>query len=70
MELSARNQLPGTVLSVNRGQIMAEVVVKLDGGEELVSVITVASVDRLNLEVGSRVQVIVKSTEVMLGAGA
>ncbi|NJN66764.1 MAG: TOBE domain-containing protein [Chloroflexaceae bacterium] len=66
MEISARNQLAGTVQDVTKGQVMAEVVVKLDGGEEIVSVITVSSVERLNLTVGSKVTVIIKSTEVML----
>ncbi len=70
MEISARNHLRGTVQQVKKGQIMAEVVVKLAGGEEIVSVITVSSVDRMNITVGSQVQVVVKSTEVMLAIDA
>ncbi|MCB0042695.1 MAG: TOBE domain-containing protein [Caldilinea sp.] len=67
MKLSARNQLPGTVKSVKLGAVMAEVVVKLDGGEELTSAITVNSVQNLGIAEGSRVYVVVKATEVMLG---
>ena len=67
MKLSARNQLPGTVQSVKLGAVMAEVVVKLDGGEELTSAITVNSVQNLSIQEGSRVYVVVKATEVMLG---
>ncbi len=67
MKLSARNQLPGTVQSVKLGAVMAEVVVKLDGGEELTSAITVNSVQNLGIQEGSRVYVVVKATEVMLG---
>jgi len=67
MKLSARNQLPGTVQSVKVGAVMAEVVVKLDGGEELTSAITVNSVQTLGIQEGSRVYVVVKATEVMLG---
>ncbi|MCB9113560.1 MAG: TOBE domain-containing protein [Caldilinea sp.] len=67
MKLSARNQLPGTVKSVKLGAVMAEVVVKLDGGEELTSAITVNSVQNLGIQEGSRVYVVVKATEVMLG---
>src|SRR5690606_28679231 len=37
MALSARNQLPATVVEVNQGGVMAEVVMRLDGGEELVA---------------------------------
>jgi len=46
--------------------VMAEVVVTLDGGTDVVSAITVDSVHRLKLAVGSKVTVIVKATEVML----
>ncbi|HEX5158242.1 MAG TPA: TOBE domain-containing protein [Ktedonobacterales bacterium] len=67
MELSARNQLSGTVTGVKLGVVMGEVAVQLAGGEELVSVITRNSAERLNLQIGDKVTVIIKSTEVMLG---
>lgn len=67
MELSARNQLRGTVKSLTVDKIMAEVVVTLGDGQELVSVITASSAQRLKLEVGKPVKVVIKSTEVMLG---
>lgn len=66
MELSARNQLNGTVKAVKLGTIMAEVTVDI-GGQEVVSAITRSSAERLNLQAGDRVTVIIKSTEVMLG---
>jgi molybdopterin-binding protein len=66
MELSARNQLKGTVKSVELGAVMAEVVVDV-GGQEVVSVITRHSVERLQLKQGDAVTVIIKSTEVLLG---
>lgn len=66
MKLSARNQLPGTVVSVKEGAVVAEVVVKLDGGAEIVSVITLASAQNLGLAPGVRVHAVVKATEVML----
>ena len=67
MKLSARNQLPGTVQSITLGAVMAEVVVKLDGGQEVTSAITVNSVRSLGLQKGSRVYVVIKATEAMLG---
>lgn len=67
MKLSARNQLPGVVQSIALGAVMAEVVVKLDGGQEITSAITANSVRSLGLREGSRVYVVVKATEVMLG---
>ena len=52
MKISARNQLPGTVKSVTEGAVMAEVVVAVDGGHEIVSAITAESARRLGLADG------------------
>jgi molybdate transport system regulatory protein len=67
VKISARNQLAGTVESIQQDEIMAEVVVRLRGGEQVVSAITAQSAQRLGLAAGKAVVVIVKSTEVMLG---
>jgi molybdopterin-binding protein len=66
MAISARNNLTGTVKSMKTDAIMAEVVVELAGGQEVVSVITTASANALGLEEGKTVTVVVKSTNVML----
>jgi molybdopterin-binding protein len=66
MDLSARNQLEGTIAGVKLGNVMAEVVVKLRGGEEVVSVITRASVEGLGLKAGDSVRVVIKATSVMV----
>ncbi len=63
--LSARNQLKGTVKSVKLGAVMAEVIVTV-GENEVVAAITRASAERLKLQPGSPVTVIIKATEVML----
>lgn len=65
MELSARNQLVGVVTAIKLGDIMAEVTVDVSG-QTVISVITRGSAERLRLQVGDPVTVIVKSTEVML----
>lgn len=70
MKISARNQLSGTVKSIKEGIVTAEVVVQLDGGQEIVSVITMTSVQNLGLKPGARVAAIVKATEVMLATDA
>ncbi len=67
MRLSTRNQLPGTVISVTKGEAMAVVKVRLDGGQELTSSITKDAADDLELAEGSAVTVLIKSTEVALG---
>ena len=66
MQLSARNQWEGTVTAVKVGAVMAEVVVDV-AGNEVVSEITVSSVERLGLAEGDRVVVVIKSTDVMIG---
>ena len=67
MRLSTRNQLPGTVTEITTGEAMAVVKVELDGGELVTSSITREAVEDLGLEVGSKVVVLIKSTEVGLG---
>ena len=65
MQISARNQLKGTVISVTSGTVMAEVAVDV-GGQEVVAAITRASAESLNLARGDEVTVLIKATEVML----
>ena len=67
MRLSTRNQLDGTVISVTRGEAMAVVRIRLNGGDEITSSITRDAVDDLDLADGARVKVLIKSTEVTLG---
>jgi molybdopterin-binding protein len=55
-----------TRLLERQGQVMAEVVVDMEGGHELVSAITAESARRLGLAPGKRVVAVIKSTEVML----
>jgi molybdopterin-binding protein len=66
LRFSARNQLNGTVKSVKPGTVMAEIVVELAGGQEVVSAITRTSAENLNLKAGDSVVVIIKSTDVMI----
>ncbi len=67
MQLSARNQLKGKIKSVQLGNVMAEVVIELPDGQEIVSAITRGSAEHLKLKAGDQVVAIIKSTEVMVG---
>jgi len=69
MQISARNQLKGTVRSVKLGTIMSEVIVDV-GGQEIVAAITRGSAEVLGLQEGSEVTVIIKATEVMIATGS
>ena len=66
LDLSARNQLRGTVTSVALDGVMAEVHLRL-GEQSLVSIITRGAAERLRLQVGDEVVAVIKSTEVMIG---
>jgi molybdopterin-binding protein len=66
MELSARNQLNGTIASIKSGAVMAEIMVNVEAGT-VTAAITDSSRERLNLRAGDHVSVIIKSTEVMIG---
>ena len=68
MELSAHNQLKGTITGVKSGAVMAEITVHIDAGQ-VTAVITDSSRERLNLKDGDQVTVVIKSTEVMIGKG-
>jgi molybdate transport system regulatory protein len=65
MEISARNQLKGTVKSVVLGAVMAEVVVDVNG-MEIVAAITKSSAVALGLKQGETVTAVIKATEVMI----
>ena len=65
LRLSARNRLPGSVVRVKLGGVMAQVTIRV--GRVLVdAVITRESAEELGLQKGDRVAALVKSTEVMV----
>ncbi len=67
MRLSARNQLSGTIASVELGAVMATVVIRLEGGQEVVASITKDSALSLGLTAGDNVTAVIKATDVMVG---
>jgi molybdopterin-binding protein len=67
VKLSARNVLKGKVKSVKHGAVNSEVVVQLQGGLEIVSIITKTSTENLSLKEGKDVYAIIKATNVILG---
>ncbi len=65
MKLSARNQLPGTVTEIRRGEAIANVIVDVNG-QRLVASITVEAVDELGLAPGSQITAIIKASDVLI----
>ena len=65
MALSARNQIPARVTSINNGEAIANV--ELDaGGVRLVASITVEAVKELGLSQGSEVTAVIKASDVII----
>jgi molybdopterin-binding protein len=68
MRLSARNQIPARVTSINTGEAIANV--ELDaGGTRLVASITVEAVRQLGLAEGSQVTAVIKASDVIIATG-
>ncbi|KAF5074203.1 TOBE domain protein [anaerobic digester metagenome] len=67
MKISARNQIKGVITEIKSGVVTARVILDIGGGNRLSSVITMESVQELNLKPGDEVYAIIKSTEVMIG---
>ena len=65
MRLSARNQLHGTVVKVNKGAAIANVDIDV-AGQRLVASVTVEAVEELGLSEGSPVTAVVKASDVIL----
>jgi molybdopterin-binding protein len=63
--LSARNRLVGRVTALTVDGLMAEVRIEI-GDQELVSLITRASAERLGLRVGGPATAVIKSTDVLI----
>jgi molybdopterin-binding protein len=66
MRLSARNQLPGTIIAIDEGAVTTTVKVRLDGGTTITSSITKEAADELGIEIGKAAIVVVKASDVMI----
>jgi molybdopterin-binding protein len=65
MKLSARNQIPATVIGVTAGEATANI--ELDAcGSRLVASITVEAANELKLAPGSEVVAIIKASDVIV----
>jgi molybdate transport system regulatory protein len=67
VRISARNQLPGKITQVTPGAVNTEVVIELDGGQTVASIITRSAADDLGVAVGRPATAIFKASSVILG---
>lgn len=68
MKLSARNKLKGNVADIKEGPVNSQVRVDIGGGNVITSMITTDAVKELGLSQGGDVYVVIKASEVILGA--
>ncbi len=66
MKLSARNQIKGKVVAVQKGQTTAHVRIDIGGGVIVTSSITNEAVDELALKVGDAAIAVIKASDVMV----
>jgi molybdopterin-binding protein len=65
MSTSIRNRLPGTIEKIVSDKVVSEIVIRTAAGN-VTSIITTASVKRMNLKEGATVFAIIKATEVSI----
>ena len=67
MKISARNSLAGTIRTIERGVVNAEVTLEVAPDLTIVSIITNDAVEALQLKVGERAYAVIKASSVMIG---
>ncbi|WP_150427646.1 molybdopterin-binding protein [Dechloromonas sp. CZR5] len=70
VRFSARNQLSGTVSSVQKGAVNTEVGIQLPGGATVYAVVTNEAVMELGLKAGVAATALIKASHVILGVPA
>ena len=66
MKIIARNVLKGKVIKVVHGAVNSEITLELPGGQQIVSIITKTSAERLGLKEGMDAYAVIKASEVMV----
>ena len=67
MKLSARNQLSGTVVAIEKGAVNGIVAIEVAPGLVITSSITNTSIEELGLTEGSEAFAVIKASSVMVG---
>jgi len=68
MKLSARNVLPGKVVSIKKGPISSLVVIEIAPGVKLTSSITADAAKDLKLAKGKTAFAIIKASSILIGS--
>jgi molybdopterin-binding protein len=66
MKLSARNQIKGKIVDVQKGQTTGHVRIDIGNGVVITSSITNEAIDDLGLKTGQEAVAVIKSSDVMV----
>ncbi len=66
MKLSARNQIKGKIVAVQKGQTTGHVRIDIGNGVVITSSITNEAIDDLALAVGDEATAVIKASDVMI----
>lgn len=67
MKISARNVFNGSITSITKGAVNAEVSLTLSGGTKITSIVTNGAIDNLGLKEGMNAYAIIKASSVFVG---
>ena len=67
LNISARNQLLGKIENINIDEINSEIIIDIGNEDKIATVITTDSVKSLNLQIGTKINAIIKSSDIMIG---
>ena len=67
MKISARNQLKGKVVKVEKGAVNAIVKLDIGGGNVISATVSLESIKELGIKEGKKAVAISKATSVMIG---
>jgi molybdopterin-binding protein len=66
MKISARNVFKGKVVKLTVGAVNTEVILEVEGGARIVSIITKESAENLGLKIGKDALAVIKASNVMI----
>ena len=65
IEISLRNKMPATIIQIEKGVLLAKVVMETSAGN-VISIITSNAVENLKLKVGAEILAMVKTNEILI----
>ncbi|RJF67395.1 TOBE domain-containing protein [Rhodopseudomonas palustris] len=69
MKISARNQLKGTIIDIQKGATTSHVRIDIGGGAIVTAAITNEAVDELKLAAGQAATAVIKASDVLVAIG-